>query len=137
VTATEQRRAALEIANERRAAVAAYKRALRGGELPLAQVMLDPPADLAEVPLVDLARWSRGQARNNAWFVRMGQAALRERVNLMLPLGRASVRTREWVAEYAGWHRPSSQHVAAQCERKVPAFADEPGRCSMMALDAR
>jgi hypothetical protein len=105
---SEQRSAALVLANERRAQIAAAKRDLRSGVLSLDDVLSNPPDALASVALVDLIRWcrSRSPLQRQSSLIRIGRRAVSDNVNLLVPLGEASVRSRDWVAEWGqSWRR--------------------------------
>jgi hypothetical protein len=105
----EQRAAALSLANQRRTTRAQLRRRISTGDLTLAAVLEDPPDELRDLIILDIVRIARGSrhsARYVAWLERMGRAAIVDGVNLMMPLGRASQRTRDWVAVYASWNLP-------------------------------
>lgn len=124
MTTAEQRRAALLLANESRTRISELKRALRSGQVALADVLTDPPDEFQNVPLVDVVRWSRGDVRHGgAWFPRMGRRAVADGVNLMVPLGQASLRTRLWVVDYASWYLPSRR-----TSQRIPG--NTKGQCS-------
>lgn len=97
-----QRREALEMANARRKDVAAARRSLRSGELSLSDVMVDRPVSLRTAPLVDVIRWAYARRSPKA-LTMIGRAAVRDRVNLLIPLGEASVVSRAWVAEHGSY----------------------------------
>jgi glucose-6-phosphate dehydrogenase assembly protein OpcA len=100
---TEQRMIALERANEKRSRAAHLRRRLAGERGALRAVLLDPPEEFAQVAIIDVVRlaYSKRSAKSLA---RLGRLAVRDRVNLMMPLGEASLRTREWTADHAEWH---------------------------------
>jgi hypothetical protein len=105
-----QRLSALEKANERRKVMFAYERALRSGELTLDSVMADPPQALCHLALIDLIRMARtfsvkGRGHREVWVERLGRRAVLDNINLCIPLGRASMRSRSWVAENTPWNR--------------------------------
>lgn len=104
---TAQYMSALESANQKRMAIKDVKAALRSGELSLESVLLSPPAELERFPIIDVVRIARGVSGQSApsWFQRMGRLAAIEQVNLLMPLGDASLRTRRWVILWADWHR--------------------------------
>jgi hypothetical protein len=65
----------------------------------------DPPEDLLSAPLLDLIQWTRSRGRQrHPSIVQINAEAVRAGVNLMMPLGRASVRSRAWVAEHGLWY---------------------------------
>lgn len=92
---------ALELANANRLGRAEWRRRIAGDRDLLVSVLLDPPDDLAGVRLLDLLRWSRrtrpGANRCDS-FDRLGARAVRANVNLLMPLGRASRASREWLS---------------------------------------
>ncbi len=101
-TTMDDLHAASIIARRNRAAVRA---ALRSGTLTLQDAMTSPPPELLRDPLIDVLRHGRGCCRRSpAWMEKLGREAVRDGVNLMVPLGRASARSRAWVAEH-GSHR--------------------------------
>ncbi len=97
-----QHMAALATAQERRMCHARLKRDVRTDPELLRDWMLEPPAELLDVPLLDLLRWTRSTGRTvrgQQALVDLNGRAVRANVNLMMPLGRASTVTRAWVAE--------------------------------------
>lgn len=102
-----QRRTALRAAEEARINIAIVKRSLRSGELTLTDAMRDPPRELRHALLIDVIRWTN-RTRKTAALAYIGRQALRDNVNLMVPLGSASVMSRAWVAEHGYlWWKPS------------------------------
>lgn len=99
MTPVEQRTASLRLANTQRRAQRDLKIALREGTIQFADLLAAPPPFLASVPIIDLIRWTR--AKKGPSLVTIGRAAVRDGVNLMLPLGDASAHSRGWVAENA------------------------------------
>ena len=99
----QQRAAALAAANTRRHRLAELRRQARTGQAGLTGLLLDPPVELRDVLLVDVVRMSRSQ-RMSSGIARLGRLAVRDGINLLIPLGQASQRTRAWVAEHACWH---------------------------------
>lgn len=100
-----QRREALLLANDRRREVAAIKRELRTGVLTLAEAMATKPQELRDVLLVDVIRWSR-RTRSAPSTAHLGNLAMSENVNLLMTVGKASARSRAWVAENGDCWRP-------------------------------
>lgn len=96
--ATRQRTTALQVANARRLQTALMKKQLRTGALPLTTVMSAPPELLAGTPLIDIVRWAYASNRRTAAIEQLGRQAVIDNVNLMVPLGRASAKSRAWVA---------------------------------------
>lgn len=96
---------ALAVGNERRRVQVRVRRGLRDRTLSLTGVLLDPPAELSDVLVLDVVRWARSASgqRGAAGMHRLGRLALRDGVNLLVPVGRASVATRAWAAQHGGW----------------------------------
>jgi hypothetical protein len=99
-----QRDAALRKANATRLSIAAVRRRAQRGEITLSDLMLYPRPEFEQVPLVDVVRLVMTR-RHGPALEGLGRAALRDGVNLMLPMGHASLRTRMWVAENVLWQR--------------------------------
>lgn len=96
-----QRHEALTRANARRSDLATAKRALRDGTLTLHDAMMNPPQALKTVLLIDVIRQIRTQkVRSGAAVQLLGRMAVRDDVNLLVPVGKASPRSREWVARH-------------------------------------
>jgi hypothetical protein len=91
---------ALQRGNELRGRRAEAKRRLRSGDLSLADAMGDPPPEIAGMLLIDVIR-ALGTSRR-ASLQDLGRMAIADRVNLMVPLGGASARSRAWVATHGG-----------------------------------
>jgi hypothetical protein len=103
----EQRMAALQTATERRVRLAELRRELTRDRTALRRVLADPPPELANMAMVDVVRLAWGR-RSSPSLARLGRLAVRDGVNLMMPLGEASVHTRAWMARNAIWnHTPS------------------------------
>lgn len=88
---------------EKRYARAELRRQLRRGAVTLADVMETRPPEAADYLLIDIIRWVY-YAPRRANVEEIGRAALRDGVNLMMPLSRASVRSRAWVAVHGYQH---------------------------------
>lgn len=112
--ADEQRRAALVQANEMRGQLAALRRELRTHPHRLAAVLLDPPACVHGMPMIDVLRMVRAK-RRRAWGAQwIGERALADGVNLLVPVDRASRRTREWAARHGlAWCQTSRAREVA------------------------
>jgi hypothetical protein len=82
---------------EVRRARAAIKTGLRAGTLTLQAALED--AVVADLPLVEVLCWMRGERTRSTGLENVGRDALRVNVNLMMSCGRASVFSRAWVAE--------------------------------------
>ncbi len=102
-TAQPQHIAALATANERRMRIAALKSGIRSGDITLAEIMANPPEILSNWSCADVIRARYSSRHAIPSLERLGRLAVRDRVNLLVPLGRASARTRTWVAEHATW----------------------------------
>jgi hypothetical protein len=107
-THDDQREAAMLLANQARTNRATVKRNLRNGTLTLTDAMLNPPHELRNTLLIDVIRWTIRKRSSTAALAVIGKQAVRDNINLMVPLGSASVMSRAWVAEhgYYMW-RPS------------------------------
>ena len=105
---SEQSMSALEVANKNRGLLKEMKARVRDGRVPLRDVLMSPPKEFEHYAIVDVVRLARNvpRYRSPAWFQRMGQAASQQQINLLIPVGTASLRTRRWVVEYAQWHLP-------------------------------
>jgi hypothetical protein len=111
---TEQRMAALEVANSKRLRKAELRRRLVSERGALRDVLLDPPPEFAHMPIIDVVRLAQ-TSRAAKSLQRLGRLAVRDRVNLLMPLGSASLRTREWTAEHAQWKwYPAGQSTRRQ-----------------------
>lgn len=96
-----QAREALAIANVKRSAIREIKRQVQVGELVLADLLRDPPPALAHMSVFEvmmLRRQLRGQS-SDAARQKIGGRAVADQVNVLIPLGRASQRTRNWAAD--------------------------------------
>lgn len=99
-----QRDKALRMANGRRMQLVELRRDMRAGRVTLAEIMVDPPDLLEHVACIDVVRMNYSRVKATPWMERLGRLAVADGINLMMPLGRASARTREWIAENAAWH---------------------------------
>lgn len=100
--ADKQRRDAIRLANKARSDLGDCKRRMRSGDLTLTEVVINQPAPLRKALLVDVIRWT--MRTPGAALTEIGKQALRDKINLMVPLGTASALSRAWVAEH-GTHR--------------------------------
>lgn len=110
--------AALNLASRRLATERAdWRRRIHNDPALLGEVLATRPAALDEVLLTDLVRWLPGVGP--AKLERLGARAVghTRRVNLLVPLGRSSTRTRQWLAgelrQMGGFYRQVSLEVAA------------------------
>lgn len=107
--AAQQRSSALQKANTRRVQIALVRKRLRTGALPITAVMRTQPELLARAPLIDVIRWAYSPNRGSRAIEQLGRQAVIDGVNLMVPLGRASARSRAWVATNLRSWRPSTK----------------------------
>lgn len=89
---------ALRVGQERRMNRVHVFARIRSGELDLFDVLADPPEALATASLLDVVRRTSSSARTVESLDALGHAAVRDGVNLLVQLGRSSVRQREWLA---------------------------------------
>jgi hypothetical protein len=99
----EQRRGALVMANDKRAQVAALRRGARAGTVSVPSLLMDPPAALGHIAVIDVMLMSRASIPSQAYRrkAKLGRWAVADGVNLLVALGDASERTRQWAAKYA------------------------------------
>lgn len=109
----EERDRRLRLANDKRLRVAALRQQMRTGQVTLTQVLMDPPEELSGYTILDVLRFPRSTDRyqGSAGLTRLGRMALRDGVNLAIPLGEASARTRAWAAEH-GMRQLARGHLA-------------------------
>lgn len=103
----EQSLQALQTANSLRSDRAQLRRAMRTGEVTLAEVMLDPPEAAKSALVIDVIRWQHGKCVASLRVI--GKQALRDRINLMLTVGSSSTMTRAWVAEHGTYNKMRPQ----------------------------
>lgn len=88
---------------------------LRSGTLTLKEVMREQPEAITDLALIDIIRMTRCR-RNGPVMQEIGRRAVRDNINLMVPLGKASVSSRAWVARNGTYRlyapRPSRQVAA-------------------------
>jgi hypothetical protein len=103
----EQRDAAMEKANEVRRVRLDLKRQLREGTITLDDILGGPHPAVVTTPLLDVILWTRCGRLQARSLARLGEEALAARVNLLLPVGKASTRVREWCVDHGerGRHR--------------------------------
>lgn len=82
---------------EIRSARSVVRRQLRGGSRSLEDVLSERPACLNGVMLFTLLSWRRGWGRDS--LRKIGALAVRERINLAMPVELAGQRTIGWLAE--------------------------------------
>lgn len=106
------------LANERRVAVAELRRHVLAGRVSLAVLLRDPPDLLAQVALIDVMAFAVTAPRAGVWRERVGRDALRDGVNLLVPLGRAGGASREWAARNAPVVNPNIAERRRNRERE-------------------
>lgn len=84
--------------NHTRGQVADLRRGLRTGTIELADVLLHPPAYIAHMALVDVVDL-QASTRAAVRRANLGRDAVRAGVNLLQPVGRASLASRTWTVE--------------------------------------
>jgi hypothetical protein len=117
VSPTEQRDRALIVANEKRMRVVEIRRQVKSGQLALADLLADPPDEILHMTLFDVVRMTYTSTRAGASMETLGRRALQDGVNLLVQVGRSSMRSREWVAENVMWqHRPQEGRLRRYVE---------------------
>ncbi len=76
---------------------------LRAGRIRVADVLADPPACILDVTLHDVLRWQVA-TRSPRRDMRLGSEALADRVNLLVPVGLASARSKAWAAQHGDFY---------------------------------
>ncbi len=106
----EKRDRALREANERRLEVAEWRKRLRRNVPEIRRALATKPDPIAEVLVVELLSWARARGLRAGQLEEIGRQAVVDDVNLLVPLGRASVKTRAWAIEHGlkGVHRVHS-----------------------------
>jgi hypothetical protein len=99
-----QRDAALKRANDRRMGIARLREQIRRGEVTLAEILADPPDLIENWTCADVVRLQWSRRASTPAMERLGRLAVRDRVNLFMPMGRTSLATRAWVARHASWN---------------------------------
>lgn len=97
-----------------RGARAKIRRDLVSGATTIADLLNDPPPEIQGVTVLDLLKMRRGQnADVRGWQHRLGQAALRDRVNVLITVGAASQRTRDWASVHGVAYTKTSRKAVA------------------------
>ena len=108
LTPVEQRQAAIVKANEVRRARLELKDGLRAGTITLDDILLaGPHPAVLRTPLLDVMMWGKAGRLQSRGLAILGERALDARVNLLLPVGQASVRMRAWCVAHADSRRMS------------------------------
>lgn len=85
---------------------ARIKKALATGDLSLEDVLMDPSSEVVGMAVIDVIRATRREQRFGPSLWHINGLAVRAGVNLMIPVGKASLRTREWAVMHGGmWAR--------------------------------
>jgi hypothetical protein len=112
---------ALSLANRQRVEIAEPKRRIRCREITLVDLLEDPPGCIAEYGLIDVVRLgyqSGGRYKATPAITTLGRDAVRDGVNLLWPIGKASLRSRRWVAVHVVWcHARGVGHRAMTVDR--------------------
>jgi hypothetical protein len=114
MTATQQRQHAIQQANRIREQRHTIKQDLQAGTLTLTDILTAPHPAVATTPLLDVMLWARKRGMQAPGLARVGEQAIRDRVNLLLPVGSASLRMRKWCAE----NTPPRERAANTSHRK-------------------
>jgi hypothetical protein len=93
---------------------ARWRRDLRSGVITLQQVYDAMPEELARVRLFELLEWCRYMSSEK--MIAVGREAVRDGINLMVPLGRSSERSRRWTLA----RRPSPGFPATDMVQRNP-----------------
>lgn len=93
-----ERAVALANANAKRVAIAQMRKHVLAGRIDPGDLFLDPPEILAHRALIDVMALARLDPLIGAWREEIGKAAVRDGVNLLVPVGKASRVSREWAA---------------------------------------
>lgn len=111
---TDQRRTAIRKATAVRSQRANLKRDLRDGRITLDEILGAPHPAAASATLLDVLQWTRwpNGFRPTA-LERIGKQAVGAKVNLLLPVGRASLATRAWCVTAAEWNAREPRGEAA------------------------
>lgn len=96
-----QRHDALVRANHKRVTRAFYKKCVLDGRVNARDLVLDPPVELHGMTLLAVLSMTKAKRMNcGVWSEKLGKAALRVGVNLLVPVERASTASREWAADH-------------------------------------
>lgn len=118
---SDQRRSALITANERKREVGRLRTRLKNNREFAEEILRNPPPEAARLAVIEVLVHARSQKGwRSECLMQIGNRAVADRINLLVPLGRASERTREWAAtEGLRWARDargrtrSGERVAA------------------------
>jgi hypothetical protein len=111
----ERRLAGTHKSNQKRREIADMRRDLHTGRVSIGEVLRNPPACLEERLLFEVLLMGRQIGPEKLRIINIW--AMREGVNLAVPLGRASERSREWLAgELQSHGRYQTEAYAAQAQ---------------------
>ena len=79
---------------------AQIRSALRAGQMPLADLLADPPACIHDMTVLDVLCMLRTKYSKGAWKRDLGAAMIRDRINLLVPVDKASERTLTWAVQH-------------------------------------
>lgn len=114
----EQRAEARKASAVKRGRIAELRKHVQAGRVGVDVLLLEPPALIAHMALVDVMGLARPD-RCGPWREGIGRAAVRDGVNVLVPVGKASRVTREWAAA----HSPRVSRVVAERRRVFEARA--------------
>ena len=100
-----------EASNQKRAAKARFKKAIKVGRVDFAEIARTRPEEIADMALVDVLRLL--PAFGSAKFEKLGSRAARANINLLVSVSRASSTTLNWVVEHLPGTNDKSVEPAA------------------------
>lgn len=83
---------------------AAVRRGLITGTINLQELLTNPPPEIDALTILDVLRMLRAHRCQNRWEHALGQAALKDNVNLLVRIDRASIPTKFWAVEHGQRH---------------------------------
>lgn len=99
---TDERSRALGIGNAKRVERARIRSGVLDGSIAIREILEEPPPAVHGLTLYEVVHFTRRDRRSGvAWRSRLGRAAVRDGVNLLMPVERACRESREWCAENA------------------------------------
>jgi hypothetical protein len=113
----QQRRDALDAANERRLERARVKRQIASGEIDWRMVILDPPDCIAGLLLTEVLLLLPWMGRRRV--ERLGMLAHEFGLSLTVRAGKASRSTRQWVVTYALPNAPGRRALPGHGDLRV------------------
>lgn len=91
---------ALEAGNARRLEWAKIRAELRRDPEAVRRVLVDPPESIGDRTVAELLALARHRGLRAKSMRQLGHLAVRDKINLFVPVGEASARTRAWAAEH-------------------------------------